>query len=241
MPAQNLALFKRSHQLAPLLDAISKGSGLPPHLMRIDLASRIQVNPDSLKRSWNRWLREADAGTHVPTVPKLLAIVRAAQDLGWLREPLRGDVRALLEWLHRQGRKQQAQLRDAAAQDVTAFVDNMLRDIDFRQYDVEATLESLFTAFATSVAHHIQKSSIAGDSAMLHDVKRGAEKALIAVADALAELSEQVEENEFVPVDEPDDGVGFEPPTTHPAELHGEADGESTARAGWRAVRPGEK
>lgn len=183
------------------LRAVAAGSGLAPNQMRSRLLARMpSASPASLKRNWNRWLHGAKAGNPLPTVGNLIAIARAAKDLGWLKQPMSADARGLAQWLLSQERMQRAQMQKVAAQVLNRFIDDLLGEVDFRLYDVEEALESLFATFAAGVARHVLRSSSPGDQGLSESVRRGAEKALEATSATLVELADTIEENEFAPV-----------------------------------------
>jgi hypothetical protein len=240
MPAQDPALLERAHQVAPLLRAISAGSGLPLNLMRLQLVARIPAsNAATLKRNWNRWLEGAASGNPLPTVAALVDIARAARDLGWLEGPLSADARSLAKWLEGRELIRRREMRETAAKELNAFVDELLREVDFRQYDVEQALESLFATFAAGVAHHIQRSSLPGEHGLSEAVRNGAEKAIAVTAATLAELADEIEENEFAPVADMDSAVGSAIPGKELADLleQQRASEPPSGRARWPLTR----
>ena len=142
----------------------------------------------------------AKAGNPIPTVGNLVAIARAARDLGWLKGPMSADARSLAQWLLSQERKQRAEMQNAASQALDAFIDDLMVEVDFRLYDVEEALESLFDTFATGVAKHVRRASTSGGEGLSEAVRKGSEAAIAAVSARLVELADQVEANEFAPV-----------------------------------------
>ena len=214
MPTPSLDLMERSNQVAPLLLAIGVGSGLSPKLMRSRLLARMPTaTPQSLKRNWNRWLSCAKTGKSIPTLSKLVAVARAAKDLGWLDGAMSADARGLAAWLLGQERLQRAEAQAAASQLLTAFLNKLLGEVDFLEYDVEEALESFFSTFASGVARHVLRASTPGTQGLSEGVRNGTEKALSAVSALLVELADAVEQNEFAPVAPAEAEEVFEPPS----------------------------
>ena len=200
--------------MAPLLRAIAAESGLPPTRMRSRLLARLPTStPASLKRNWNRWLSCARLGKSIPTVNNLVVIARAARDLGWLEGAMSADARELADWLLGQERLQRSKAQTDASQMLTTFLDDLLCQVDFREYNVEDALESFFSTFASGVTRHVLRSSAPGGHGLSEAVRNGTERALAVTAAALVELVDALEEDEFAPVAPTDVEEMFSPPT----------------------------
>lgn len=206
--------------------------------MRSRLVARMRsASPHSLKRNWNRWLHCGETRSPHPTVANLVAIARSARDLGWLEKPMDEEARSLAEWLLVQERKQSAEKQVAAAQVLNTFLDDFLGEVDFRLYDVEASLEVLFSTFATGVARHVKRASAPGGQGLSEAVRNGAERALTAASEALVELADAVEADEFAPVAALESADFFHAPDD--AELLEGIEGvEPTKAFGLSAPRP---
>lgn len=220
MPTPDPGLSARAGGVRPLLSAIATGSGLAPDRMRAELVQRLpEINPATLKRNWNRWLAGPDNGGALPTLRVLMQIVGAARNMGWLDGRLPGEARSLERWLAGREIAERREARHTAARALNAFVDELLRDVDFQEYDVAAALEELFATFCAGVAHHIERCSTPGGAGLAEGVRDGTVKALQVVEATLSELADDLEENdEFAPVADDGDAVKAEDVAVEPSD-----------------------
>lgn len=188
--------------------------------MRAELVQRLpEINPATLKRNWNRWLAGPDNGGVLPTLRVLLQIVGVARNMGWLDGRLPAEARSLERWLSGREIAKHREARHTAARALNAFVDELLREVDFRECDVAAALEELFSTFSAGVAYHIERCSAPGGPGLSEGVREGAVKALQVVEATLAELADDLEENdEFAPVADDGDDLGPDEVATAPGD-----------------------